>query len=280
MRRVVLLAALLLVMACETQKCQFPTNGFLEIGEVKGTISLYGIDPEDYYLLKRSDYAFLSTIHFSSMPDNPLPNMNGWIVRITSIKSLGIYSFSDVPTGSYYLNIGSFGSTDSDFMSYHSVAAYVEVKRGELFEVPHIELLPGGQTSLAWYLDGRDSTKQGFNFSQGVNVSYREMADLWLDGENQKLVTDGNNIAIMPPEPEGLCYISSAPDTGYVSEIFFPFGEPEDTIQHFVVMTREGKYAKCRRTGAGYSSQHGTVWFRRIDIEWMLQPDGSKDFSY
>jgi hypothetical protein len=281
MRRVALFAVWLLVLACETHKCRYPTNGFMEIGEVRGTMCLYGHDPDDYYLV-RNTYAFLSRQNFSTMPNyhNAMAYMNGIIVRIASVRANGEYIFPDVPPGCYYLNIGSFDSSGFPFMSYHSITPYLEVERGEQFEVPHIELLPGGQTSLVWYLDGRDSSNQGFNFSQGVNVSYREIADLWLDGENQKLVADGKNIAIMPPEPEGLCYISSVPDTGYVSEAFFPLGEPEDTIQHFVVITRDGKYAKCRKTGAGCSSHQGTVWRRQIDIEWMLQPDGSKDFSY
>jgi hypothetical protein len=281
MRRVALVFVFLLLAACETRNCRCPTEGFMEIGQVRGTVSFYGVEPGQSYLL-RNKYAFLSTKHFSRMPNYPnaMTYINDEIIRIVGITKNDEYLFPDVPPGSYYLNIGAFESSWFHFMSYHSLTPYVEVKRGELFEVPHIELLPGGTMSLVWYIDGRDSTNQGFNFSEGANVSHPELADVWWDGENQKLIAGGNNIAIMPSEPEGLCYISSAPDAGYVSELFFPIGEPEDTIQHFVVITRDGKYAKCRKAGGGYSSSHGTVWSRQIDIEWMLQPDGSKDFSY
>jgi hypothetical protein len=280
-RRVALLLTLLLVvLGCETHKCRYPTKGVLEVGEVKGTISYYGGQPEDHL----NKYAFLSTINFSSMPTyhNAMAYLNDIIVRIGHIRPNGEYLFSDVPLGSYYLNIGAFDSPTFRFMSYHSITAYVVVEKGETFQVSDIQLLPGGKTSLAWYLDGSDSTSQGFNFSKGTNVFSPDSADLWYDGENQKLITRGNNLAGISGELEGLCFICSAPDTGYYSELFIPFGDGAGTphFSHFVVKTQDEKYAKCRKTGGEYNVQSDSVRYRRIDIEWMLQPDGSKNFSY
>lgn len=278
----VLLALALVVLGCETHKCRYPTEGVVEIGEVKGKISYYGGQPEDHL----NKYAFLSTMNFSSMPSyhNAVAYLNDIIVRISHIRPNGEYLFSDVPLGSYYLNIGAFDSPTFRFMSYHSITAYVVVEKGKTFQVSDIQILPGGGTSLAWYLDGSDSTSQGFNFSKGTNVSSPDSADLWYDGENQKLITQGNNIVKMPGEPEGLCFITSAPDTGYYSELFIPFREFGDTGKsenfQYVVKTQDGRYAKSRKTGGEYGVSSGSVWFRRIDIEWMLQPDGSKKFSY
>jgi hypothetical protein len=277
----ILLTLLLAVLGCETHKCRYPTEGIMEIGEVVGTVSYYGLEPDDIDNLGNR-YAFLSRIHFISMPsyENTMAYMNDGIIKIAHVRSTGEYAFSDVPLGSYYLNIGAFDSPWFHFMSYHSTTPYVVVSKGQCFKVPHIEFVPGGEASLVWFLDGRDSTKQGFDFAKGVNASFPDSADLWYDGQNQRLVTQGNNITKMPSEPEGLCFILFAPDTGYHSELLIPLGEPGDTIHHFVVKTRDGKYAKCRKIGGGYGVSSGVVWFRRIDIQWMLQPDGSKNFSY
>jgi hypothetical protein len=280
MRKVALLTLLLMVLGCETHKCHYPTQGILEVGEVKGNISYYGGQPEDHL----NKYAFLFTLNFSSMPNyhSAMVCLNDIIVRIAHIRKNGEYLFPDVPLGSYYLNIGCFDSPTFCFMSYHSITPYVVVEKGKTFQVPDIQLLPGGGTSLAWYLDGSDSSSEGFNFSKGTNVSSPDSADLWYDGENQKLVTRGNNIVGMSGEPQGLCFISSAPDTGYYSELFIPFRDDtaKSYVSHFVVKTQDGKYAKCRRTGGGYNVRSNSVWYRRIDIQWMLQPDGSKKFSY
>ncbi len=273
-----LLAFLLLVAGCETNKCHYPTQGTLEVGEVKGKISYYGGRPEDHI----NKYAFLSRLHFSSMPSyhNAMVYLNDIITRISHIRPNGEYLFPDVPPGYYYLNIGAFDSPTFRFMSYHSVTAYVVVEKGKTFQVSDIQLLPGGKTSLAWYLDGSDSTSQGFNFPKGTNVSSPDSADLWYDGEYEILVTRGDNITRMPAEPEGLCFISCAPDTGYYSELFVPYVGVGDTMRHFVVRTQDGRYAKCRKTGGGYNVHSDSVRYRRIDIQWMLQPDGSKEFSY
>ena len=67
MRRVAFVAMLVLVSACETRDCRYPTNGFMEIGQVQGKVSFYAVDPDDYYLLRNVD-AFLSRNHFSFMP--------------------------------------------------------------------------------------------------------------------------------------------------------------------------------------------------------------------
>jgi hypothetical protein len=275
-----LLAFLLLVAGCETHKCHYPTQGTLEVGEVKGKISYYGGRPEDHI----NKYAFLSRLHFSSMPSyhNAMVYLNDIITRISHIRPNGEYLFPDVPPGYYYLNIGAFDSPTFRFMSYHSVTAYVVVEKGKTFQVPDIQLLPGGKTSLAWYLDGSDSTSQGFNFPKGTNVSSPDSADLWYDGENQKLITRGNRLSGISGEPEGLCFIRSAPDTGYYSELFIPLGDDTGrlNISHYVVKTQDEKYGKFIKTGGGYHVHSDSVRYRRIDIQWMLQPDGSKKFSY
>jgi hypothetical protein len=284
MRKIALFAISLIVLSCETHKCRYPTEGIMEIGEVRGSVSFYGLSPNDLYLGNR--YAFLSKIQFSSMPsyENAMAYINDEIIKIAHVRSTGEYIFPDVPPGSYYISIGAFDSPWFHFMSYHSITPYVVVKMGETFNVTHIELLPGGGTSLEWFLDGRDSTNQGFNFSKGENVASPDSADLWYDGENQKLITQGNNIVKIPGEQEGLCFITSAPDTGYYSELFIPFREFGDTGKsenfQYVVKTQDGRYAKSRKTGGEYGVTSGSVWFRRIDIQWMLQPDGSKKFSY
>ena len=281
MRRVAFVAMLVLVSACETRDCRYLTNGFMEIGQVQGKVSFYAVDPDDYYLLRNVD-AFLSRSHFASMPSyhNAMAYVNDIIVRIASIGPDGEYFFPDVPPGLYYLNIGAFESPWFDFMSYHSTMPRVDVRRGEVLYVEDIELLPGGVMSLVWYLDGRDSTCGGFSFSEGTNVSFPDSSDLWYDGANQKLVASGNRIAPVPSEQEGLCYIGSAPDTGYASELYIPMPRSADGASHFVVRTLGGNYAKCIRTAGEYGSSDGSVWYRRIDIQWMLQPDGSKSFSY
>jgi hypothetical protein len=285
MRKMILLSLALVVWGCETHKCRYPTEGVVEIGEVKGKISYYGGQPGDHL----NKYAFLSTINFSSMPTyhDAMTYMNNMIVKISYINSIGEYLFADVPLGVYYLNIGCFDNSFSSsfgFMSYHSITPYVVVKKGETFQIPDIQLLPGGKASLEWFWNSSDSLHQGFSFSKGANVSCPDSADLWYDGENQKLVTMGNKIAKMPGEPEGLCFISSAPDTGYYPELFIPFPEPGDTGRpasfHLVVKTQDGRYAKCRETGGEYNIQSDSVQYRRIDIQWMLQSDGSKNFSY
>lgn len=281
MKKVMLFVILLLVIACETHKCSYPTKGIIEIGEVMGTVSYYGLDSNDIdYLGNR--YAFLSKMQFSSIPnyENTISYINNEIIKIAQIRSTGEYIFPGVTPGSYYINIGTFDSPWFHFMSYHSTTPFVVVHKGRCFEVPHIELVPGGGMSLVWFLDRHDLAKQGFNFAKGINVASPESADLWYDGEDQMLETQGNNITKMPGEPEGLCFIFSAPDTGYYNQLFIPLGESGDRISRFVVKTQDGRYAKCRKIGGGYGVSSGSVWFRRIDIQWMLQPDGSKRFSY
>jgi hypothetical protein len=281
MKKVILFLILLFAVACETHKCRYPTTGIMEIGEVMGTVSYYGLDSNDIKELSDT-YAFLSSLQFSYMPsyENVMSYLNDLIVKIAPIRSNGEYIFTDVPPGSYYLNIGAFDSPWFHFMSYHSITPFVVIQKGECFEVSNIELNPGCVTSLVWFLDGHDLTKLGFNFGQGMNVSSPESADIWYDGENQMLVAPADNIAKMPSEPEGLCFIFFAPDTGYYNQLFIPLGEGEAS-SHFVVKTQEGKYAKCRMTGGEFgSSSGGVVWCRTIYFQWMLQPDGSKKFSY
>ena len=265
-----------LVTGCGKKKPTSPTKGILEVGEVRGRVSFYGWEykegePPDKFLKR----AFLSTIQFVTIP-HILIYLDGYIIDLAGIRPDGTYIFENVPLGSYYLNIGCveqgngnpYSIANFPFMSFHSITPFVQVTKGEIFIVPDIELLPGGGAVLKRWIGESDSTKQGFNFSLARNVSTLDSADIWYDVLNDRITNSGDNIAEVPSEPEGLCYILVAPDSGYKSELI--------SSSHFVVRTKDGTYAKCRITAGGSSS----TGYRRIDIQWMLQPDGSKRFSY
>jgi len=264
------------------------TENIIEVGEAEGSVSFYGDEqPTTKHL-----FTILTTHPFSTMPI--LYNAFGYTGGIIVSKSgFGLdydFSLEDVPVGEYYLNIGAIVELHQDlnyskifpFMSYHSTYETVEITRGGITQIPEIMLYPGGTNLLEWHQDGSTHQYQGFNFSLQRNVTTQDSADIWFDGENNRLVTEGNSILELKPQNKGLLYITNIPDSGFTSEVEIKSHSADDNyeINHFVVKTKQNTYVKLRITGGGYTVEDSTITRRNMWIQWYHQADGQTVFSY
>lgn len=273
-----LLFLFLSLLSC--QKSQ-PTSDDFQLGGIKGRIEFYGVEPNSTI----HNIAFVSTILFTSMPNmyNFISYLGNYIVQASNVKPDHTYWFSNLPNGEYYVNIGPFDDEPDTtgevspfpYMSYHSTEP-VSVD-GDTVEIPDILMLPGGKSTMQWVVGQSTYKLQGFNFDLMKNVSTIDSADVWFDGANEMLITQGMNIVSLPSEPEGLCYITVAPDSGYNNSLLVPISEGG---KHFVIRTRNNTYVKARIVGMGQSGSGESVTRRKIIFQWLHQPDGSKQFSY
>jgi hypothetical protein len=265
-----------------------PTENIIEVGEAEGSVSFYGDEePAPYHL-----FAILTTHPFSTMPIlyNAFAYTGGIIVAKSGFGLDYDFYLEDVPVGEYYLNIGAIVELHQDlsyskifpFMSYHSTSKTIEITRGGVTHIPEVMLYPGGINLLEWHQDGSTHQYQGFNFSLQRNVTTQDSSDIWLDGENNRLIVEGNSILELKPQNEGLLYITDIPDSGFTSEVEIREHSAEGPyeINHFIVKTEQNTYVKLWICGGGRTSDGSNITRRHIWIEWYHQADGQTVFSY
>ena len=220
----------------------------------------------------------------------------------TVTSSDGSYTFLNVASGAYLLQVGEFrcvGPGPSDhgvYAPFYSPDPSVVVTNEDV-TIEKITLHPGGCTNLT-FGDGSSGNTilPGFNFDTRELTDQPIEADLFIELDalglscSESIITistNGDNLLLIEPDPElgfplDFMNLREVPGAGFMPSFgleFVPIPNMSNTL--FVIRTLTGNYVKVANLGGFFCNPAANeIFLANITLLWQLQPDGLSTFDY